>query len=477
MSFCAKCGSKLPEGSKFCLNCGAPVEEVQPKKVAQPAQQPVQQPAQQPVQPVQQPVRQPVQQPTQAPVQPAQQYAAENAAPKAPGKKVNIKLWIILGAVATVVIVAVIIFFTVIFPEITARHINMGNYVKAKFYSTKYVDGYVKGYMNLDLEKAYDDIVQNDSISKYEFNRYFSSYNLEFKNKKASDTIVEPVEFESKVNNIGELERKLGVRFDKEVKSQMKLGDQLNSQKIVVEEPVEIDLFRYIDKCYYNTGIHQKDVVVNLKQKTFKGDGYSVEVTGFTGTYGSNSCSIYIKNKNQSSGYVKVESSKDKGKNGSKAKFFLTFTASDDNKSLISGTPFIITKMSKNYKIKTQKSLTRNQAGEYLGVVRKKVKYIFGSGSFRMDESGYYLFTARNKNAKTVNMLIALISKHSKTSDSKYFAAYIVKNCYIDKTREKKADRFIYETTDIKYNYKKLSGLWKTIKNAWADDYKIQRVD
>lgn len=39
--FCESCGSKLPEGSSFCIECGAPA----PKPVEQPAAQPVSAPA------------------------------------------------------------------------------------------------------------------------------------------------------------------------------------------------------------------------------------------------------------------------------------------------------------------------------------------------------------------------------------------------------------------------------------------------
>jgi uncharacterized membrane protein YhaH (DUF805 family) len=41
MAFCAKCGTKLDEGAKFCIQCGTPAggttEPVQPQIVAQPA--------------------------------------------------------------------------------------------------------------------------------------------------------------------------------------------------------------------------------------------------------------------------------------------------------------------------------------------------------------------------------------------------------------------------------------------------------
>lgn len=46
---CPKCNAENPEGSKFCTNCGAPLEQPQQVAPEQPAQQPVpEQPAQQP---------------------------------------------------------------------------------------------------------------------------------------------------------------------------------------------------------------------------------------------------------------------------------------------------------------------------------------------------------------------------------------------------------------------------------------------
>lgn len=57
---CPKCNAENPEGSKFCTNCGAPLEQPQQAAPEQPAQQPIpEQHAQQPIpeQPAQQPQR------------------------------------------------------------------------------------------------------------------------------------------------------------------------------------------------------------------------------------------------------------------------------------------------------------------------------------------------------------------------------------------------------------------------------------
>lgn len=64
--FCTNCGKQLPDGARFCHECGAPQAVQQPTQ--QPAQQPIQQPTQQPV--YQPPVQQPVVRPA-SPVIPA----------------------------------------------------------------------------------------------------------------------------------------------------------------------------------------------------------------------------------------------------------------------------------------------------------------------------------------------------------------------------------------------------------------------
>ena len=66
--FCQKCGNQLPDSSKFCINCGAPVE-VPP--VAQPVAEPVAAPVAEPVAaPVAEPVAEPVATPVADPIAP-----------------------------------------------------------------------------------------------------------------------------------------------------------------------------------------------------------------------------------------------------------------------------------------------------------------------------------------------------------------------------------------------------------------------
>lgn len=77
---CPKCGTELPEGSKFCDVCGASMAAAAPAPAAmQPEVQPVQQTPPPPIaQQVQQTPPQPIQQPQQYVQQPqAQQYAQQ----------------------------------------------------------------------------------------------------------------------------------------------------------------------------------------------------------------------------------------------------------------------------------------------------------------------------------------------------------------------------------------------------------------
>lgn len=78
---CNKCGMQNPDGSAFCVSCGAPLNNAEPAQqnndYSQQYQQPVQQNndySQQPVQQYQQPVQQQYQQPVQQYQQPVQQY-------------------------------------------------------------------------------------------------------------------------------------------------------------------------------------------------------------------------------------------------------------------------------------------------------------------------------------------------------------------------------------------------------------------
>ncbi|MCR5619808.1 MAG: zinc-ribbon domain-containing protein, partial [Lachnospiraceae bacterium] len=75
--FCMKCGSQMPEGTKFCINCGTPMATEAPVQSVPQTQAPVQP---QPAAPVQNAV--PVQPQVQAPVQP--EAPVQNAAPVQP---------------------------------------------------------------------------------------------------------------------------------------------------------------------------------------------------------------------------------------------------------------------------------------------------------------------------------------------------------------------------------------------------------
>lgn len=67
--FCVNCGSKIPDDSQFCIQCGTPVQSVSSQPVPTPAQ-PMAAPVQQPSVPIQPPASTPAQ-PVPTPAQPA----------------------------------------------------------------------------------------------------------------------------------------------------------------------------------------------------------------------------------------------------------------------------------------------------------------------------------------------------------------------------------------------------------------------
>ena len=474
MAFCTKCGTEIPEGSKFCPGCGAKIEAAAAEQVREPAPEVNAEPAEQ----VQEVAPEAKSEPQPVPVQPEPQPAPQEDITAQPKKKSNIKLWVILGAACAAVIAFIIVFFTAILPEITARHINMGDYVEAKFGSDYYVDGHINGTLNLNLEKAYKDTVTAaKGITYNDFSKFFSDFSSEFKNKKSSDVISETVPFASMFRDIGELEKILGVRFDKDAAAEIKLSDELKKNNVLVEKPVETDFFKYIDKCYYNTGIKQKGVSVDIAEKSFKSDGYTFKTYGFRGEYGSKTCYFYISKGAKSITSFEVSANKSTGKNGSKVTFSLIYSADENDKNLLAGTPFIIKKTSKEYEIKSEKGLSPAQARSNMHIIRKRLKTMYSTSSYKMNINGIYLLRAKDKNANTVNMVVSLITKKgSSRYSSAYYIADIMKNCRIDSREKKAADKFKYESTDYKFESKSLGKLWSSLKNKYGSDFSIKKV-
>lgn len=108
---CQNCGSDVPEGAKFCVNCGTRLEPpAAPAQEPQPAYQPPVQEPQQPYQPPVQEPQQPYQPPYQQPYQPP--YGAPGQMPPAqPPKKskVGLIVGIVVGALLLVLIIVAVV--------------------------------------------------------------------------------------------------------------------------------------------------------------------------------------------------------------------------------------------------------------------------------------------------------------------------------------------------------------------------------
>ncbi len=480
MMYCPNCGSEIPEGSRFCQGCGAPIAES-----VQQAQAPNYEPQPTPYQQTQtvgyEPQPTPYQQTAGYEPQPTpyQQTAGYAPQPTPPQKKSKLKLWIILGASATVVIAAVLVFFLAIFPELTARHVNMGDYAKIDFTSKNYVNGYIKGTLRLDVEKAYDEIVTDKTkISGYEFSSYFDkTFRYEFKKKKQSDTVTERIGYKSKYLNIGDLEKRIGVRFDEDAVANVKIADEIAKNEITVEEPIKLNLFEILNQCYYTKGLSEKGVSVCMETKEVKKDGFTFRVIGFDGYYGSSSGTVYIEKDKTNRGVIEFKANKVKGNSGAKCTIALTFNSDEDDKNLVSGSPFIMTKTEREYTIKPQKGLSVSDAKSCIGKYRKVARDIYASGVYSTNVNASYLLTARDKKNSTVNMVIVLITKKSISySKSKYYSACIFNNCYIDTHAAKSSEKYKYASIDSKTDFKSMSNLWNSLKRKYGYKYSIKKI-
>ena len=374
-------------------------------------------------------------------------------------------------------IAAIIVFFTVIFPELTARHINMGNYVKANFAKESYVDGYINGTLTLDYDKAYDEMVTNKiELPMSTFKSYFDYYEYKFENKSQNDTVTTEVKYQSKYYDIKEVEKRLGVRFDEKSVANVKLADELDKNKITVEKPIELNMFEFIDKCYYNRGLSDKNICVAFESKDFKKDGYEFSVSGFDGTYGSSSGYIYVKKDSSSISSATFKADTVKADKGDKTKVTLEFSSDYDHEELLYGTPFVIKKTSQEYTFKPQPGFTLDTAKSKITKVRQKVRDIYACSFYTTTLNESYLFTARNKSSETVNMVVTLITKKSKSTKSVYYIADIRKNVYVDEHASDPSEKIKYDTYDSEYNYKSKAELWKKIKNEYSKNYKIQLI-
>ena len=133
--FCNQCGNEIPNETRFCPNCGAPVAAPAPEQPAAPAQpqepvyaQPVQpqepqyaQPVQQPAQPQEPVYAQPVQQPPYAQPEPA--YA--QPVPGNPDERDKAKSILIFGILAIAFACSYYVsFMGIVFGAITANKVK-----------------------------------------------------------------------------------------------------------------------------------------------------------------------------------------------------------------------------------------------------------------------------------------------------------------------------------------------------------------
>lgn len=463
MKFCTNCGAQLNEDSKFCTSCGTPVKTEEPKAEAPKPAEPVQYTAPaQPVEPVQ----------YTAPAKPA------GTAPAAPKKKMNLKVPIILGSIGLVLIIGIIVFFTVFFPELVAKHVKMSDFVKAKFNSESFVDGNISGYITLDLDKAYNTVVENkDAVPQYEFNSYFKYFSKEFEDKLASDVIKEPFKYISDSRNIANLEGKLGVRFDQEQTVEVKLADEIKAQSIDVMKPVEVDFYKYLDENYYNTGISPAKVYVNMKSGEYKVDDYTLELEGFKGSDWDTSGQFTIKKDGKEVTTVYVYSDSSYVEDGGKSTITLSYSSDYNDDTFIYNTPIKVKSKSKDYDVKAQSGITAAEAKKNIDTLIKKTEKDHKSTGYDVKVVSSYLLTAKDKEEEDVNYIINIYYSKYKKGNYTYYYQDAFKNCYIDTYEEKEDDQFKYEDASASWSsFSKESEALAELKSDYGKDYKIQLI-
>lgn len=469
--YCQSCGNMLPDGVKFCTNCGAKVEDAAP--AAEVKTEAVTEAAPQ-YEPVAQAAPQQFQQQYQEP------YQQFQPAPVQPKPKKNLKPFIIIGSIAVVVIVGLIVFFTVFFPELTAKHVNMANYVKVTFDKDSYVEGDISGALSIDYDRAYEEVVDDKSkITQHEFEYYFSYYET-FKEAKSDDTVSKKFDVTG-WRDYKTLEGRLGIRFENSDVVEINLADEIKAQNIEVLKPVKVDFFKYIDDLYYNSGINPQKVYVNLKAKKVDLDeGYKLDIEGWSAEKYYSSCSAKITKggKDVATVYIKAESyTAPVGKK--KADILVDYYEETKNdESYISGTPIIVSSKEKKYDVKAQSGLTMKQAKANIGKFIKVTKNDHKSSGKKFAISGSYLLTAKKKSNETVNKIINLYTYTYKYSFSKKTYSYtyldVFDNCYID------------DLDGNKLKYTSGYSPWSSsdsvkravnyMKNTYKSEYKIKKI-
>lgn len=464
--FCEKCGNKANEGEKFCEKCGAPLNP-SPELVETPVNE--------------QPVAQ---------VQTEAQTVAQPEAVKAPKKPMSKKtkkiiLFSSIGAAFVAVVLTVL--FVFIIPMM--NRIDPSQYIKFKFGEEILFDGYLSANVTVDSEKIYieklsgtkTDDANSAEILQRAMNGDYSSLmkspssvssildycdvsatvkgseedstaesttiNLsslsakkdihtyaKLNNLKSDDTVVVKLSWDNSElskNSISIMEKSLGISFDKSDKTiELKVSDMLEKEGVATKEPVNVDLFKYIDdnNIAYSKGIKDGNIYFGYKDFSFEQGGCKFEYTNDNGFKVTNSDGNVV------NPYFDF-SSKSYLSDGDTVT--VTINTYNYNEGLPAGyvpeTSIIFTETEKSYTVKANEPLTVDDAKKNLEAIKTTATTEindYGFGSRDADIQEVYFLEAKSSTNSIKNMVLVIYT--DKNNNNKYGIHYFTNTYMFD---------------------------------------------
>lgn len=494
--FCEKCGNNLNDGDKFCMKCGTAVTntaENQPQNEvpAQPVNTAPAQPQQMnsaPAQPQQMNSAPAQPQPqNEVPAQPVNNFApVQPKAPKKPLSPKTKKIIIFSSIGAGVVAIALIVLFAVVLPMM--NRIDASKYIKVDFDDATLYESYISGTVQLDseaIDEEYlsdgkssnldlDDILSGDyswsdltsnssgvsailqycdvdvSVKGAEATEDKSTGNElntsgSFEKVKSDDIIVVTLTWDKSEDGkrlVDKLEKSVGVSFDRSDKTvEFKVSDELSKDALKVREPVNVDLFKYIDdnKLVNTSGISDGYITFMIDEFSFEEGGYKFEKEAESSkliitTPDGDEYEVYLTN-----AYDYYLNDGDE-MNIEITKYYSTFEGNH-----LVDTDIFFTEMSKTYTVEANEPLTVDEAKTNLDTIKTKATEYLAGLSFSpvsAEIKEVYFSEAKSEDERYQNNVIVI---YRDKSEEKTYDTYIFKNTYM------KDGEFCFEDTDSEF--------------------------
>lgn len=473
--FCEKCGNKANEDEKFCEKCGAPLN-ASPKQVETPVNE-------QPVAQVQTEAQTEVQTEAQTVVQPEAVKA-----PKKPMSKKTKKIILFSSIGAAFVAVVLTVLFVFIIPMM--NRIDPSQFIKFKFGEEILFDGYLSANVTVDSEKIYiekvsgansaeansAEMIENlmkgnygaitkspssvSSILEYcdvsatvkgseeDSTAESTTINLsslsakkdihtytKLSNLKSDDTVVVKLSWDNSElskSKIEIIEKGLGITFDKSDKTvEFKVSDMLEKEGVATKEPVNVDLFKYIDdnNIAYSKGI--KDGRINFGYKDF-----SFDQGGYTFKYSNDDgFKVTSSDGNEVNPYFDF-SSRAYLNDGDTVT--VTINTYNYNEGLPAGyvpdTSVIFTETEKTYTVKANEALTADTAKQNLDAIKttaaKEINDYYSFNKKDADIQEVYFLEAKSSTNSIKNMVLVIYT--DKNNNNKFGIHYFTNTYMFD---------------------------------------------